>query len=450
MDNRQYPQSLEAERALLGGLLLDHGQVAAISELLDPQDFHSAAHAKLYELMLRRFAMSEALDVLGLADHILSTGQAEEFGGLAYATGLPEQVPSTENLEYYAKLVKDKAVRRHLMEVAQEINKKVLAGTDELEELLDHAESTVFQVAQQRSKKDWQALGTLIDDEWVKLEERSNNRGAVTGIPTGFTDLDEKLAGLQPSDLIILAARPAMGKTALALNIAQRACTGAGVAVGIFSLEMAAGQLAMRIVSAHARVDAGKIRTGMLSKTDDWVRLEDSHELLYQQPIFVDDTPGVSITQLRSKARRLKATNPNLGLILIDYLQLMGAGTAGSKGESREQQIGRISRGLKILAKELHIPVVALSQLNRGVESRSDKRPMISDLRESGSIEQDADVVMFIYRDEYYHPEKVENQGVAEVIIAKQRNGPTGTVKLAFEGRFTRFDDLAPDHGVYG
>lgn len=450
MDNRQYPQSLEAERALLGGLLLDHGQVASISELLDPEDFHSAAHQKLYELMLRRFATSESLDVLGLADHILSTDQAEEFGGLAYATGLPEQVPSTENLEYYAKLVKDKSVRRRLMQVAQEINKKVLAGTDELEELLDHAESTVFQVAQQRSKKDWQALGTLIDEEWQKLEERSKNRGEVTGITTGFTDLDKMLAGLHGSDLLILAARPAMGKTALALNIAQRAATGSGIAVGIFSLEMAAGQLAMRIVSAHARVDAGKIRTGMLSKHEDWARLEDSHELLYHQGIFVDDTPGVSITQLRSKARRLKATNPKLGLILIDYLQLMGAGTAASKGESREQQIGRISRGLKILAKELDLPVIALSQLNRSVESRADKRPMISDLRESGSIEQDADVVMFIYRDEYYHPEKTENQGIAEVIIAKQRNGPTGTVKLAFEGRFTRFDDLAPDHGVYG
>ena len=450
MDTRQFPQSLEAERALLGGLLLDHGQVAAISEVLDPVDFHSAAHRKIYELMLTRYASSEALDVLGLTDHILATGQAEEFGGLAYATALPEQVPSTENLEYYARIIKDKAVRRRLMEVAADINKRALAGTDELAELLDHAESEVFQVAQQRAKKDWQHLGQIIDVEWEKLENRAENRGAVTGVKTGFIELDEKLAGLQPSDLIILAARPAMGKTALALNIAQRAAVDAGVAVGVFSLEMGAGQLAMRILSSEARVDAGKIRTGMLSRNEDWVRLEDAQETLYQQPVWIDDTAGLSITQLRSKARRLASMAPTLGLIVIDYLQLMGSGGPGSKNESREQQIGRISRGLKALAKELNVPVLALSQLNRGVESRSDKRPMISDLRESGAIEQDADVILFIYRDEYYNKEKSTKPGVAEVIIAKQRNGPTGTIDLAFEGRFTRFDNLAPDYGSYG
>ncbi|HJN75281.1 MAG TPA: replicative DNA helicase [Myxococcota bacterium] len=450
MDTRQHPQSLEAERALLGGLLLDHGQVAAISEVLAPMDFHSAAHRKIFELMLSRYAQSEALDVLGLTDHILSTGQAEEFGGLSYATSLPELVPSTENLEYYARIIKDKAVRRRLMEVTADINARVLAGADELPELLDHAESSVFQVAQQRAKKDWQVLGQVIDVEWQKLETRTENRGAVTGVRTGFLELDEKLAGLQPSDLIVLAARPAMGKTALALNIAQRAAVDAGVAVGIFSLEMAAGQLALRILSSEARVDAGKIRTGMLSRNDDWVRLEDAHEVLYQQPVWIDDTAGLTITQLRSKARRLASMCPTLGLIVIDYLQLMGSGGAGSKNESREQQIGRISRGLKALAKELELPVLALSQLNRGVESRADKRPLISDLRESGAIEQDADVILFIYRDDYYLKEKSTKPGVAEVIIAKQRNGPTGTVDLAFEGRFTRFDNLAPDYASYG
>ena len=450
MDTRQYPQSLEAERALLGGLLLDHGQVASISELVVPVDFHSAAHTRIYELMLSRYAQSEPLDLLGLTDHILSTGQAEEFGGLAYATALPEQVPSTENLEYYARIVKDKAVRRRLMEVSADINARVLAGTDDLSDLLDHAESSVFQVAQQRGKKDWQALGPLIDVEWEKLEKRSENKGAVTGVPTGFTDLDGMLAGLQPTDLIILAARPAMGKTSLALNIAQRAAVDSGVAVGIFSLEMGAGQLAMRIMSTEARVDAGKIRTGMLSKNEDWVRLEDAQETLYQQPVWIDDTPGLSITQLRSKARRLASIAPTLGLIVIDYLQLMGGGTGSSRNESREQQISKISRGLKALAKELDVPVLALSQLNRGVESRQDKRPMISDLRESGAIEQDADVILFIYRDEYYNKEKTTKPGVAEVIIAKQRNGPTGSVDLSFEGRFTRFDNLAPDYGSYG
>jgi replicative DNA helicase len=451
MNDRQFPQSLEAERAVLGGLLLDHGQVPTVAEILTPVDFFSAAHQRIFTLMLERHAQSEVLDVLGLADHIMATDAAEDFGGLAYATALPEQVPSTENLEYYARIVKDKAVRRRLMEVATQISGKVLAGTDELAELLDFAEASVHEVAQQRAKKDWQKLGQVIDAEWVKLEKRSENRGEVSGVPTGFVDLDRQLAGLQSSDLIILAARPAMGKTALALNIAQRAAVDSGVGVGIFSLEMGAGQLAMRMLGNQARVDAGRLRTGMLTSDHDgdWSRLELAHEQLYQQPVWIDDTPGLSITQLRSKARRLHALSPNLGLIVVDYLQLMSGTGTGGKNESREQVISQISRGMKGLAKELELPVIALSQLNRAVEGRADKRPMISDLRESGAIEQDADIIVFIYRDEYYNPDTTTEPGVAEIIVAKQRNGPTGTVKLAFQGEFTRFDNLARDYGDY-
>ena len=438
---RQFPQSLEAERAVLGGLLMDHEQIPSVGEVLNPQDFYSAAHTKIFEIMLAQSSKGEPFDVLGLHDHVVSANAAEDFGGLSYITSLPEHCPSTENLEYYAKLVSEKAILRRLLAVSAEINKRVMDGSEDLAEVLNYAEQEVFQVAQNKGKKDWQALGTLLDEEWVKLEQRAAHSGDVTGIPTGFIDLDRMLAGLQPSDLLILAARPAMGKTAFALNIAQRAALG-GYGVGVFSLEMAAGQLAMRVLGSHARVDAGKLRTGMLSRSEDWPRLENANEELFHTPMFIEDTPGLSITQVRSKARRLKAQNPKLGLIVIDYLQLMSA-----NAQSREQEISAISRGLKHMAKELHVPVLALSQLNRAVEQRADKRPMVSDLRESGAIEQDADIIMFIYRDEYYNPETTQEPNVAEIIIAKQRNGPTGTVKLFFEGKHTRFENLEQNMG---
>ena len=444
METRQFPQSLDAERAILGGLLLDHEQIPSIGEVLVPEDFYSAAHAKIFELMLAQSSKGDPLDVLGLHDYIVASNTAEDFGGLSYISSLPEQVPSTENLEYYAKLVKEKSVLRQLIRVSAEINKKVMDGSEDLAELLNFAEQEVFQVAQQRSKKDWLPLNVLLDDQFEKLQLRSEHSGEVTGIPTGFIDMDRILAGFQRSDLIILAARPAMGKTALALNFAQRAAI-AGYGVGVFSLEMAAGQLAMRVLGSEARVDAGKMRTGLLSKAEDWPALEAANETLYHAPMFIDDTPGLSITQVRSKARRLKARNPNLSLIVIDYLQLMSA-----NAQSREQEISAISRGLKHMAKELDLPVLALSQLNRAVEQRADKRPMVSDLRESGAIEQDADIIMFIYRDEYYNPDTTTEPNVAEIIVAKQRNGPTGTVKLFFEGKFTRFENLEQNQGYVG
>ncbi|MFT5584017.1 MAG: replicative DNA helicase [Cognaticolwellia sp.] len=444
METRQFPQSLDAERAILGGLLLDHEQIPSIGEVLVPEDFYTASHAKIFELMLAQSSKGDPLDVLGLHDYIVASNTAEDFGGLSYITSLPEQVPSTENLEYYAKLVKEKSVLRQLIRVSAEINRKVMDGSEDLAELLNFAEQEVFQVAQQRSKKDWLPLNTLLDEQFEKLEQRASNSGEVTGIPTGFIDMDRILAGFQRSDLIVLAARPAMGKTALALNFAQRAAI-AGYGVGVFSLEMAAGQLAMRVLGSEARVDAGKMRTGMLSKAEDWPALEAANETLYHAPMFIDDSPGLSITQVRSKARRLKARNPNLSLIVIDYLQLMSA-----NAQSREQEISAISRGLKHMAKELDLPVLALSQLNRAVEQRADKRPMVSDLRESGAIEQDADIIMFIYRDEYYNPDTTTEPNVAEIIIAKQRNGPTGTVKLFFEGKFTRFENLEQNQGYVG
>jgi replicative DNA helicase len=377
---RQFPQSLEAERAVLGGLLLDHEQIPSIAEVLEPEDFYREAHGKLFRVMIDRSEKGEPLDVLGAADHLIASGEPEAYGGVAYVTSLPEQVPVTENLAYYANLVKDKSIRRRLLLAMQEISEQAYGKTSDLPELLDFAESRVFKVSQQQSQRDWSSLGQVLDKEWVRLEKLSENRSEISGTPTGFADLDKTLAGLHDTDLLILAARPAMGKTALALNISQNVALRGGVGVGIFSLEMSRGQLAVRMLCAEARVDAGKVRTGFLSRERDWPKLIEASETLYHAPLWIEDTPGLTITQVRSKARRLKAEHPELGLIMIDYLQLM-QGAGGAK-ESREQAISSISRGLKGLAKELELPVIALSQLNRGVESRPNKRPMVSDLRE--------------------------------------------------------------------
>lgn len=437
------PQSLDAERALLGGLLMDNGQVAAVAEVLMAGDFYHPGHALIWALMLERFGRSQPLDVLGLCDHLRATGQVETAGGLAYVAALPEHVATVENLGYYAAIVREKAVRRRLLQVCGDIGERVRDGSTELPALLDFAERTMFEVAQQQERRDWHALRDIIDAEWTRME-RLSERSGVTGLPTGFSELDRMLAGLQRSDLLILAARPAMGKTALALNIAQNVALLTGAGVGVFSLEMSRGQLVTRLLCSQGRVDAGRVRTGQLG-ADDRRRLEDASEVLYHAPLWIDDTPGLTITQLRSKARRLATQTGNLGLIVVDYLQLMEV--TGERGQNREQGISQISRGLKALAKELDIPILALSQLNRSVEARNPKIPLMSDLRESGAIEQDADIVMFIYREEYYREESAR-RGEADVIIAKQRNGPTGTVALSFQGRFTRFDNLsrpAPD-----
>ena len=346
----------------------------------------------------------------------------------------------------YAQLVREKAVRRRLLEVAQEIGEAVRSESD-LEQLLDSAETSVFEVSQKRGTKDWHALPLLVGEEWKRIQRLAEHKGSVTGITTGFVDLDEKLSGFQRSDLIILAARPAMGKTALALNLARHAAMEGKVTVGVFSLEMPRGQLATRMLCAEKEIEASRVRSGHLRRDVEWPKLADAVEALHQAPIHIDDTPGLTVTQLRSKARRLKSEYKDLGLIVVDYLQLMQG--AGGPRESREQAISGISRGLKGLAKELNISVLALAQLNRGVELRPDKRPMMADLRESGAIEQDADLVLFIYRDEYYKKEESEKKGVAEVIIGKNRHGPTGSVELAFKGEFLRFDNLDLRHEGY-
>ncbi len=446
---RALPQSLDAERVVLGGLMLDGSQVLSVAEVLDPEDFFSEKHQALFRLMLEMAEKDEPTEMLAVVERISAADRAQEMGGLSYVSALVDQVASVESVEYYARIVRQRAVSRRLIQAAREISDRAMAGQDDLAELLDYAESTVFQVTQQKASRDWHALSEVVDQEFVRIEELARqyaeadeaSRG-VSGTSTGFVDMDRKLAGIHPTDMVVLAARPAMGKTALALNIARNVAT-QGVGVGIFSLEMGKGQLATRMLTSAARIDAGRVRTGDLSRDHDWPRLQAAAEELYHLPLHIDDTPGLTVTQIRSKCRRLKSQHPELGLIVVDYIGLM----QGDPRVSRQEQVSTASRGLKGLAKELDVCVLALSQLNRGVEQRPNKRPVMSDLRESGAIEQDADVIMFIYRDEYYNPETTAEPGVAEVIVAKQRNGATGTVKLSFQGQFTLFGNLAHDAG---
>ncbi len=440
------PHSIEAERAVLGSILLDPKLLDPVTEIVDPDMFYRDAHRKLFRLLLDMSEQGKTPDPLTVIDSIVASGDEQGFGGAAYVSSLPEQVPSTQNVEVYAQLIREKAVRRRLLEVAQQITESVRSESD-LEQLLDGAETSVFGVSQQRGSKDWHALPMLVGQEWKRIQRLAEHSGSVTGITTGFVDLDERLSGFQRSDLIILAARPAMGKTALALNFARHAAMEGRVSVGVFSLEMPRGQLATRMLCAEKSIDASRVRSGRLRRDVEWPALADAVESLHQAPIHIDDTPGLTVTQLRSKARRLKAEYKDLGLIVIDYLQLMQGG--GGPRESREQAVSNISRGLKALAKELDIAVISLAQLNRGVELRPDKRPMMADLRESGAIEQDADLVLFIYRDEYYKKEESEKKGIAEIVIGKNRHGPTGSVELAFQGQYLRFDNLDPRYEGY-
>ena len=347
--------------------MLDPERVLPVAELLTAEDFYREAHQKLFALMLRMTEQGEPTEMLAVVERISGSGRSEEMGGLAYVSSLPDNVPSTENLEYYAKLVRQRATSRRLVFGAREIADKALGGQEELPQLLDFAESTIFQVTQERQSSDWAALSEVVDQEFLRIQELSERRGEVTGITTGYVDLDKMMAGLHPSDLVILAARPAMAKTALALNIALNAALGTGAGIALFSLEMSRGQLATRLLCSQARVDAGKVRTGFLSAEEDWPRLTQAAEDLYQLPIYIDDTPGLNITQMRSKCRRLKSLDPRLKVIVIDYIGLM----SGDARVSRQEQISASSRGLKALAKELDVTVLALSQLNRGVESRN-------------------------------------------------------------------------------
>jgi replicative DNA helicase len=437
------PQSVEAEQAVLGGLMLAPDALDHIADQLDEDDFYRRDHRLIYRAIRDLSAKNKPFDVVTLGEWFDNNGLAEQIGGSAYLIELASTTPSAANITAYAEIVREKSVLRSLIEAGTEIvNDGFQPGNVPIKDVLDKAEERVFKIAElgDRGRKDYVSLREAMKDAFQLLQERYESQGSVTGLPTGFIDLDEMTAGLQPTDLIILAARPSMGKTALAVNIAEYAALKSKKAVVIFSMEMSASQLAFRLISSMGRVNAQRLRTGQL-EDEDWSRVNSAIRMLSEVKIFIDDTPGLSPVDLRGRARRLKRDH-DLGLIVVDYLQLM---QVPGMNENRTNEISEISRSLKGLAKELKVPVLALSQLNRSLESRTDKRPVMSDLRESGGIEQDADVIMFIYRDEVYNKTDLDKKGLAEIIISKQRNGPTGKVDLRFFGEYTRFDNLARD-----
>ena len=435
------PQNIDAEEAILGAILVNPACMNRIVEQLKPESFYKPAHRYVYEAMLQLYNGEDKIDIVSVSDMLNVNQKLELVGGRAFINDLSYKTITTANIEYYAKIVQEKAIKRSLINAGSEI---VSSGYDlnPIEESLETAEKLIFDIASQKASKSLVPIKDLVYDTYAKIEERYNNKGTLTGVSTGFYDLDTMTNGLQKSDLLILAARPAMGKTSFALNIAQNVALRANTPVAIFSLEMSKEQLVQRLLCSEAEIDTQRLKTGNM-QSKDWDKIAVAMGNFAESPIYIDDTAGCTITDLRAKCRRLAMAEKKLGLIVIDYLQLI----EGSGREDRMQQISSISRGLKILAKELNIPIIALSQLSRAVESRTDKRPMLSDLRESGSIEQDADIVMFIYRDEYYKnanededaSEKAANKGEAEIIIAKHRNGPVGTVKLLFQGSITKF-----------
>jgi len=437
---RPYPQALEAERALLGGLLQRPEELVTVGTVVKAEDFYRPEHGHLLELLHLMAGRGESIDLITVSERITREAQEARYGGVAYVVELPDHAPSTANLGHYAVVIKDKSMLRQLIRMSRALSTQAYGQPQDVNHLVTQAAQDFNSLGNTSSVRGWEQVSTVVDREVKRIDDLESKGGATAGRTTGFVDLDERLSGLNPSDLVILAARPAMGKTALALNIAQNTALLEGVTVGLFSLEMPRGQLVTRMLCCYGLVDGGRVRNGKLD-TDDWERFGDAAEVLSKTPVFIDDTSGLSIGDVAARSRQLKSKNPDLALIVIDYLQLMRGEDPRSP---REQQISSISRGLKALAKELDCCVVALSQLNRGVESRQEKRPMVSDLRESGAIEQDADVILFIYRDELYNPDSLD-KGFAEVIVAKQRNGPTGTVKLAFRGEFARFDNYAHD-----
>jgi replicative DNA helicase len=434
------PQNLEAEESLLSSILVDNTSLLEVVDLLAPADFYRTAHQRVFAAMTDLFNRSEPVDLVTLANHLKEKGQLEQVGGAAALARLLDAPPSA-NPAHHANIVHDKAVLRRLIEKANAITKRCFMEQGSADDITDFAEASIFEVTDKKTRQAFYPLSKLIDGNIDFLEEKQKNKSLVTGVPTGFTLLDNLTSGFQNSDLVILAARPSMGKTALALNIARNAAVDSGVPVAIFSLEMSKEQLSLRMLCAEASIDSSRLRSGFFSM-DDWERVTDAAGVLSAAPIFIDDSPSLSAMEVRAKARRLKM-DKNIGLIVIDYLQLM---QGRADAERRDLEISEISRGLKALAKEINLPVLALSQLNRMLEQRNDKRPRLSDLRESGALEQDADVVAFIYRDEVYNKEETNpNRGTAEVILAKQRNGPTGEVRLTFLSAYTRFENLAPE-----
>jgi replicative DNA helicase len=431
------PQSIEAEQSVLGSMLIDKEVVPVVMEILKPEDFYRPDHKEIYDVIIELFDRAQPIDLITVSERLKLHGKLELVGGLEYITNIATEVPTTANVKHYAKIVEEKALLRKLIKASSDIVDLGFSASEEVPFILDKAEQNIFDILQNRSSQGFVPIKDVLVDTFGKLEELYNNKGNITGIPTGFADLDFKTSGLHNSDLILIAARPAMGKTAFALNLAQNAAIHSNVPVAIFSLEMSREQLVNRLLCSEAMVDSNRMKTGKL-EDNDWQKVAKALGPLSEAPIFIDDTPGVSITEIRAKCRRLKLEH-NLGLVIIDYLQLMQG--SRSKSENRQQEISEISRSLKILAKEINVPVITLSQLSRAPEARTDHRPILSDLRESGAIEQDADIVMFLYRDDYYNPE-TEKKNIAEVILAKHRNGSTGTVELVWLGQYTKFANL--------
>ena len=438
------PHSIEGESSVLGGLLLDNTAWDRVGDVLVDSDFYRYEHKLIYGAIGALVNGSKPADVITVFEHLQSQGKAEEIGGLAYLNSLAQYVPSASNIRRYAEIVRDRSILRKLVSASDEIATNAFNPQGRaVSQIVDESEQKIFNIGEQgkRNKEGFQAMESLVVKLLDRVQEMADNPNDVTGVRTGFYDFDRMTAGLQPGDLIVLAARPSMGKTALAINIAEHVALNEGLPVAVFSMEMGAAQLAVRIVGSIGRIDQGHLRTGRLTD-EEWPRLSEAIERLRTISLHIDESPGLNSSEVRANARRLSRQYGQLGLIVVDYLQLM-SGNGGNDNENRATELGEISRGLKMLARELKCPVIALSQLNRSVEQRPDKRPMMSDLRESGAIEQDADIIMFIYRDEYYTKEACKEPGVAEVIIAKQRNGPTGTVKLAFLRNITKFENLA-------
>ena len=438
------PHSMEAESSVLGGLLLDNKSWEQVADLLSEGVFYRYEHRQVYLAIQALINATRPADVITVYEHLQSIGKAEEVGGLGYLNALAQYVPSASNIRRYAEIVRERAILRKLVTASDEIATNAFNTQGKpVPQILDEAEQKIFQIGEEgsRLKQGFQSMDQLAVILLDRVNQMADSPNDITGVPSGFVDFDKMTSGMQAGDLIVLAARPSMGKTALAINIAEHVALNEGLPVAVFSMEMGASQLAIRIVGSIGRIDQQRLRTGKLNQ-EEWPRLAEAIEKLRNVSLHIDETPSLTPMELRANARRLARTCGKLGLIVVDYLQLMSGNISSNNGDNRATEIGEISRGLKMLAKELQCPVIALSQLNRSVETRTDKRPMMSDLRESGAIEQDADVIMFIYRDDYYNKDSKE-PGVAEIIIGKHRNGPTGTVKLAFLKPLTRFESLA-------
>ena len=436
---RVMPHSIEAEQSVVGAMLMDKDAITTAGEIISGDDFYQASYGVIFDSMIELFNEGKPVDLITLQERLKEKDVPAEIASLEFVRDLVTAVPTSANVKYYAQIVADKSVMRKMIKLNEEVENMCYAGKESVESIMEQTEKSMFQLLQRRTTGDYVPIKQVVLNALDKIEKASKSKGTVTGIPTGFIDLDYKLSGFQPSDFILIAARPSMGKTAFVLNIAQYMAFKKNKAVAIFSLEMSKEQLVNRLFSLESQVDAQSLRTGNM-KDSDWEKLIEGAGIIGQSKLIIDDTPGISISELRSKCRKYKLEH-GLDIIIIDYLQLM-TGSVGRSSESRQQEVSDISRQLKGLARELNVPVVSLSQLSRAVESRPDKRPMLSDLRESGAIEQDADVVMFIYRDEYYNKDS-EFKKQAEIIIAKQRNGPVGTVNLAWLGEYTKFANLS-------